>query len=203
MPVEKAPTAVRPIRRKSRLGPCGAAAVFVLAGLAPPAVLSADEPSYDLGLSLGVASAAASDARFDGAYDDSWAELGLELGIRWERWSLELAGAFGSTSGRDVLTLGNDAIEGTVRYEYHRFDLGVARSWASGSGWRLFAGAGPTAFAWREENPLLDREDTALGAHLLVGVERRLSVWSWRFALRYAHVPAAIVIFVGFDPVAS
>lgn len=179
-------------------GPFKRAAVALLL-LAPWAADAAQAASYDLGLHLAYATAVATEERFDRAFDDQWPELGPELAIRGERWSLEATWVRGELSGTDVLLNGVQPVEGPTQLDYDRLDVTIARAFASGHRWSPIVGLGPTVFTGREDNVLLESDSTAVGAHLLVGLERRSEPWTWRFGLRYAFVPEAVDVWEGFD----
>lgn len=171
--------------------------------LAPWMAGAARAASYDLGLRLAYATVVESEARFDRAFDDQWPELGLELAIRGDRWSLEAAWARGDLSGTDVLVNGGQPVEGPTQLDYDRLDVTLARAFLSRHRWSPVVGLGPTAFTAREENVLLESDSTAVGAHLMVGLERRGAPWTWRFGLRYAFVPDAIEVWNGFEATAE
>gem|GEM_PF-2427034 len=171
--------------------------------LAPWVATEARAASYDLGLRVAYAAAVESEARFDRVFDDQWPELGLELVVRGERWAFEVTASRGETSGRDTLTNGGQPVEGPAHLKYDRVDATLVRSFRPGNRWGPVVGLGPTAFTAREDNVLLESDATAVGAHLMLGLERRAEPWTWRFGLRYAFVPDAVQAWDGFVPVGA
>lgn len=175
--------------------------LLVLAAM-PAVPLAADEPTFELGLSAGPTAATGSD-RFDAVLDEPWPEGALELAVRRGRWSLEAVGSRGETSGFETRPLaGAEPVAGRIDWLLHRLDLGAVRTFRPERRWGAYLGAGPTAFVWREEHPLVEQEDGGVGAHLTAGVERRGAPWSWRLGLRFAHLPDGVALYDGASAVA-